>query len=128
MNKEDLKKQLQSEGLTESHTDARIYQNVFDALKREPEFSLPNGFADSVMLKIKQRHEESSSRDMIFLVIGVSLMVVAAIVGAILSGFKPDWGIFKFLSGYSGLLIFALAFVALINWLDHRLVKKGFSL
>jgi hypothetical protein len=127
MKNDDWKKQLQAEGLAENDADAGVYKTVFNALEREPDYSLPTQFADSVMVKINLRHQKSSSADSIFLAIGITLLLIVAIVGAALSGFSPDWGIYKFFSNYLWLIIFGGVLVAIINWVDHRIVRRDFS-
>ncbi len=124
---EEFKNQLRQEGVRSDSHDGLAYQKVFDALSHEPQFQLPHNFADQVIRRIEHKQKESTKRDNLFLILGIGAFIIAGIVGSLMIGFKPDLGIFKFLSGYSGLMIFAIAFVIFIQWLDKRVVRKNLS-
>lgn len=126
--REEFEKQLEQAGLIQGDKDAQAYQKVFDALSREPNhYQLHPGFADRVIARMSFERKESASRDNLFFVLGLSLMMIVAIIGAVLAGFKPDFGAFKFLAGYPGLVVFGIAFVLFLHWLDKKLVKKNLS-
>lgn len=125
--REEFKKQLEQAGLREGDKEAQAYQKVFDALSREPDYTLQPNFADRVMARMSFEQKKSSSRDNLFFILGLSLMVIVAVVGAVMAGFKPDFGAFKFLAGYPGLVIFGIAFILFLHWLDKKLVKKNLS-
>lgn len=125
--REEFNTQLEQAGLAEGHKDAQVYQRVFDALSREPDYKIKPNLADRVIARMSLERKESTSHDNLFFVLGLSLMLIVAIVGAVLVGFKPDFGAFKFLAGYPGLVGFAIAFILFIQWLDKKLVKKNLS-
>ena len=127
MKKSDLKEQLQLEGHNENDPEATVYKNIWSALHRDPEFALPPQFADRVVDKIVLSSRKASSRDMFYLVLGVTVITVIALVGAVMSDFKPDFGVFKFLSSNAGLLVFGILFIGIIQWLDNTLLKRKFS-
>lgn len=105
--------------------EGKVYRTVFNALRREPEFALPPSFADRVLSRLT---EKQSSRDIVWLYMGLGSMVIALIVAVALSGFKPDFaflGTFSFLSSYKGLLVFGIAFIAMLQWIDRKFVRKA---
>jgi hypothetical protein len=110
--------------VNQTSTDGLAYQKVFDALATEPEFRLPMTFADKVLIKLDKREALAATKEMYWLAAGIFLLVIAALVGALLIGFKPSFGIFGFLASYPGLFVFGILFVGLLQWLDKRLVKK----
>ncbi len=108
-------------GFSHGDRDSRIYQAVFKALRTETDYTLPANFADRVMASIKSRY---SSRDMVWFVGGVFLFVVALAVAVIVTGFSFSLGVFTFLSGYPGLVIFGIAFVLGLQWIDRKWIRK----
>ena len=60
---------------------------------------------------------------MYWLAAGIFVLLVAAIVGALLAGFKPGFGAFKFWERYMGLFVFGIVFLALLQWIDKKLIK-----
>lgn len=101
--------------------DSRLYQTVFKALRTETDYILPADFADRVMATVKARY---SSRDMLWLMGGVFLFVVALVVAVIVTGFSFSLGVFTFLSGYPGLVVFSAAFVLGLQWIDRKWIRK----
>lgn len=110
-------------GAADDSVDAVAYKKVFHALSTEPDFNLPINFADKVMKQIEIKEARSTSREMYWLAAGIFLLFIGAFVGAILSGFKPSFGAFKFWASYPGLFVFSLSFILLIHWLDKKWVK-----
>ena len=123
-NEQDWNEQLKYSDSQGSDRDENTYRQVFNALSREPAFAVSPHFADRVIQRINSQHEKSNSRDLLYLIMGSVLMLVTAVVGAWLAGFKPDFGVFKFLSGYAGLVIFGSIFILLIHWLDKKVITK----
>src|SRR4051812_13168288 len=84
--------------------DAKAYQQVFQSLKREPEFSLPADFADRVVAKAIQLNTKTSFfGDYFWLGVGIFFMVIAFIVAIAFTGYKLDFGFLNSMSGYKGL-------------------------
>jgi hypothetical protein len=114
-------------GVADDSLDGVAYKKVFRALLVEPDFNLPVFFADKVIQQIESKETKSASHEMYWLAGGVFVLFGAAVIGAILSGFKPSFGAFKFWASYPGLLLFGLAFILFIQWLDKRLVRPHLS-
>lgn len=121
---ESLQQQLEEGKPVPANADTRAYQKVFDALQQEPEFELPLYFEDRVLQKIEANEKRAERKETYWLVAGVSLLVIAAIVGAALVGFKPSFGAFAFLSRYTGLFIFGMVFIIALQWLDRKIVQR----
>jgi len=109
-----------------SSQDANAYRKVFHALRREPEFVLPPSFADRIVGRLDEKH---SSRDLVWLYMGLGSFVITLLVAIVLSGFNPDFSFltlssFTFLSSYKGLVIFGIAFILALQWIDRKFVRK----
>ena len=91
---EELQSQIEKATFVEG-VDAYAYKKVFDVLKQEPDFHLPDNFADRVIQKIETKKESSS--DFIWFGIGIFMFAVAAIVAIVLTDFKFNFGAFKFI-------------------------------
>ena len=101
--------------------DGDAYRFVFSALKREPNFKLSADFATKVSALTSS--EKSFNWDKLLL-IGGGVGFVAALIYAIIS-VKTSFsvGVFTFVSGYQGLIIFGAIFILLLNWLDKKLIR-----
>lgn len=119
MKDEELQKQLEA-GIPSHNDDGEAYQLVFNALKKEPAFHVSLPFADRIIAKIEKREEQ---RDFRWLAFGIFLSVIALIVALALT---KAWtiGVFSFVSGYPGLIVFGIAFVLLLQWVDKRVLRK----
>jgi hypothetical protein len=104
--------------------DVKAYQEVFRALKTAPATSLPHYFADKVVARVLEKQKRESKKDIFWFCAGMVFLVVALMGTIFYTGFKIDMGFLKEMSGYSGLLIFAVSFITLLNWLDKRLVLQ----
>ena len=102
--------------------DERAYRRVFDTLKREPSLELSAGFASRVVSKLQYK---SSRSDVTWLAVGITSFLIAMIVAIALTGFTLNWGVFKFISGYPGLIAFGIAFVLMLQWIDKKVVRKS---
>lgn len=123
---EELQNNLLSD-ISDDSLDGAAYKKVFKALSQEPDFNLPINFADQIILQIERKEAKSVTHEMYWLIAGIFILLIAALISALLVGFKPSFGVFKFLAGYPGLFVFGLAFVLLIQWLDKKLVRPRFS-
>jgi hypothetical protein len=124
---EELQNKILS-GLADDSNDGIAYKKVINALSTETDFHLPINFADNVLRQIERKEQKSTSHEMYWLVAGIFVLSVGAIIGALLSGFKPSFGAFKFLASYPGLLAFGFAFILFIQWLDRRIVRPKHTL
>jgi hypothetical protein len=115
-------------GKTDDSLDGAAYKKVFNALSTEPHFNLPINFADKVIQQIETKETNSTAREMRWLAAGIFLLIIGAVVGAILSGFRPSFGAFKFWASYPGLFVFGVIFLLFIQWLDKKIIGKSLKL
>lgn len=101
--------------------DMRAYGEVFSRLKKAPEVALSPDFADAVMVKILKRQSRHSSRDFLWFGIGIFLLTVACLVAVAMSGLS--FAAIRHTSGYSGLLLFGMLFILVLNRIDRKLVS-----
>ena len=119
MKDEELQKQLEA-GMPAHNDDGEAYQLVFNALKKEPAFHVSLPFADRIIAKIEKREEQ---RDFRWLAFGIFLSVIALIIALVITN---AWtiGVYSFSSGHPGLIVFGIAFVLLLQWVDKRVLRK----
>jgi hypothetical protein len=108
-------------GLVNESDDARAYQRIFDALKKEPDFHVSLPFADRIVALIEKKEEK---RDYWWMAGGIFLIVVTLIVTLALTEIHWTTGAFTFVSGYPGLIVFGISFILLLQWVDKKLIKK----
>lgn len=102
----------------------KLDEAINKALEKEPEYDLPHGFADRVMAIIQRKAvEKEAKRDRLWLVLGLVGIAIAFVYAATAVQFKPGVGVFTFLSGYWGLILFGVLFVIALNVIDKRLLK-----
>jgi len=122
MTDEELQNSVEKGANSESR-DAVAYQRVFRALQQEPDFRLPATFASAVMNQLQTAQARSS--DHFWLYAGIAACLVTMVIAVVMTGFKFSFGVFQFFDGYSGLIVFALAFIIGLHWLDRRFVRKA---
>jgi hypothetical protein len=118
---EELQNQIEKGLVDESSEDAHAYQRIFDVLKKEPDFHVSLPFADRIIAIIDKKEEQ---RDYWWMAAGILLTLIALIVCIVI--IRPHWtaGVFTFISGYAGLVIFGIAFILLLHWVDKKVIKK----
>jgi hypothetical protein len=121
---EELQHQIDQGLINESSEDARAYQRIFDVLKKEPEFHVSLPFADRIVDLIEKKEVK---QDYFWMAAGIFLIVVTLIVSLALAEIHWTAGVFTFISGYSGLIIFGIIFILLLQWLDKKIIKKKFE-
>jgi hypothetical protein len=114
--------ELVERGSSQGDRDSRLYHSVFKALRTETDYVLPADFAERVIAAVKARY---SSRDMVWFTGGVFLIIIALVVAVMVTGFSFTFGAFTFLSGYPGLVIFGVAFILALQWIDRRWIRKS---
>ncbi len=124
MSEEELQRSVEKNGVQGKGFDERAYRTVFNALKKEPSYALPFNFADRVLQRIEAAAEQSTRRELIWFYLGLTAFVAVAGVAVALTGFKINFGVLKFISGYPGLFIFGTAFIMGLHWIDRKVIKK----
>lgn len=124
MKDEELQRQIEQGEKTLTSPDAEAYRKVFSSLQREPEFSLHSSFEDLVIQRIAAKHIKESSRDGWWFAGGIFLFIIGLIVAVVLIDFRPDVGVYSFLKGYPGLIIFAFLFILALNYVDRKFIRN----
>jgi hypothetical protein len=123
---EELQKEFEQGNFSADGIDAQVYQKVFDALKREPEYTLPVYFADRLVTLIESKEKAKEiSHDNFWLGLGLLSFVITLIVALALTNFKLSFGAFEFFAGYPGLVAFGIAFILVLNWIDRKVIRKA---
>jgi len=115
----------------------RFEEIVSSALEKQTEFELSPDFADRVVSMIQQKAvQKETQRDRWWLISGIASMIGALVYvftkielkslipNVEIAPISPGVGVFTFLSGYSGLVIFGIAFVIALNFLDKRILRR----
>jgi len=121
---EELQTKIE-QGLTETSTDAQAYQHVFKVLKIDPEFNLPIQFANRLISLLEKKEEK---RDYFWLAMGILLSIISLIATIALVAERWSINSFSFLSSNVGLVVFGVLFVAFLQWVDRRVVRKHLDL
>ena len=118
---EELQRRIENGESVDDSPDSRAYRKVFDTLKREP-YLLPTDFAEKIVYHIEKRNN-GLSNDYFWFGLGLLAFIGAAIFAVSRTDFRINFGALKFISGYSGFLIFGLAFILLIQYLDKQFIS-----
>ena len=104
--------------------ETRVYRQVFGALKKAPDYTLPDNFADTVLHKIEQQEQRSLLREYLWLAAGIIVLVGACVTAVVMTGFTFDPGFLRNMAGYKGLALFGAAFILFLHWIDKRLIHR----
>jgi len=118
---DELQSKIEKGDRVDDTLDSRAYQKVFHALKKEP-YRLPLHFADRVINHLDTQGD--LAKDYFWFGLGLFVFIAGAFVAAGMANFKLNFGVLKFISGYPGLFLFGLAFIALIHYIDKRFLSK----
>ena len=124
VNDDELQSRLDAgDPLGKDGLDARAYREVFRALKKDPGYTLPPYFAERLADRVVTKSEEGLSTDYFWLGAGIFFLAMTFLATILFTGFTINLGFLNGMSQYTGLVVFALAFIVFLNWLDKRLVK-----
>lgn len=123
MSEEELQKQIERGTGEPSSADAESYRRVFSSLRRETDFHLSPGFADKVMKKVEYLRSKEASRERWWFFGGIFIFLIGLVVALTQIEFKPGVGVYTFVAGYKGLLLFGVAFILLLNYLDKKFIR-----
>jgi len=123
MSDEELQRKMEAGDHLDSSADAEAYRKVFSSLQREPEFMLSSSFEDLLIQRIAAQHAKESYRDGWWFIGGLFLFLIGFIVALVLIDFKPSMGVYTFITGYPGLIIFGMIFVLVLNYIDKKFIR-----
>jgi sterol desaturase/sphingolipid hydroxylase (fatty acid hydroxylase superfamily) len=122
---EALQQNIESGQSGDNGPDAQAYRAVFEALQKEPEYTLPPAFARQIMQKIEIRQKQRLSiREVRAVALAMFLMVAALGFTIYMTGVKPALGVLNGVKPYWGFIVFALSFIGLLHWLDRRFIIR----
>jgi hypothetical protein len=121
---ENIENGIQSEMPNE---DIIAYRKVFSSLKKEPVAILSPAFADSIIAKVQLQKKKEERRERFLIFAGGFLLILALLFSIVATGFKIRLGFLTQASELKGLLVFGVLFIAFLNFLDKRLVRKNQS-
>lgn len=124
MSEDELIQQQIENGSTPEGVDADAYRLVFRALKTDLKGALPDDFAKRVS-SLAFAPKKSFDWDKFFLFTGLFALIVALGYAIVASEFTFSMGSFQFLANYSYFVIFAVAVVALLQWIDKKILKTA---
>lgn len=124
MNEEELQHKIES-GEPLGNSDAEAYRQVFNALKTEPELKISASFADRIVNIVEVRQKKRHVPEMFWLAAGIVLLLIAFGVAVAMTNFKPSMGFLSAMSSYTGLFIFGIVFIGLLNWIDKRFIHNN---
>lgn len=119
---EELQKKIES-GHPADGLDARAYEAVFRALKKEPVHQLPDDFADRVVRRVTAGRTPWPN-DYFWLGAGILFLLIACVGTILFTGYRFDFGFLNVMGHYKGIVGFGLALIVLLNWLDKKLIKE----
>ena len=132
-NDEELQKSIEA-GLkpTGDDPDIQAYREVFIRLNRKPEVSLSPTFSDQIVARLLERKKHNSFRDFFWFAIGIVLLMISFIVAVVKSGltvnqgflFTMNMGFLKNIAGYTGLFVFGVVFIIILNQLEKKFISQ----
>lgn len=123
MSDEELQHKIEAGDQLDTSADAQAYRKVFSSLQRDIEFTLPASFENLMVQRIAAQHAKESYRDGWWLIGGIFLFIIGFIVALVLIDFKPDMGVYTFITGYPGLIVFGVIFILVLNYIDKKFVR-----
>lgn len=109
----------------ELSNDDKFDQLVSKALENERSFDLPKGFADRVVAMAEARVvKKESGREIWWLVPGIISMLGAVVFAFTRVKFTASVGVFTFISGYWGLIVFGILFITALHFVDKLIIRK----
>jgi hypothetical protein len=123
MSDEELQSKIEAGGLQNSFQDAEAYHKVFSALHREVEFTLSPSFTERVIQKIEVQKKKEASREQWWFFGGLLVFLIGFIFALVQVQFTPNVGIYTFITGYKGLIVFGVVFILVLNYIDRKFIR-----
>ena len=127
MNQEEENIQHALESGLKPHGDNHeiaAYKAVFSSLSRQPEIKTSSDIESIVLARIIKRRQQQSRRDYIWLSLGIFLLFIACIIAVAFSGVKMHASFLSRIPDVTGIIIFGIVFVVVLNRLDKKLILK----
>jgi hypothetical protein len=121
---EELQRDIENGQMPAEGLDAKAYQHVFRALRKDPAYELPSDFAHHVLSLVAKHRQSDASKDYFWFFAGIFFLAIAFLATVLFTGFRFNFGFLNAMSQYSGLALFGIVFIGFLNWLDKRLVRE----
>ena len=109
----------------ELNNDDKFDQLLSKTLENEKSFQLSTGFADRIVAMAEARLVKTeSNRELWWLVPGIISMIGAVVFALTQVKFTASVGVFTFISGYWGLVVFGIVFILALHFIDKLLLKR----
>ena len=125
INKEEIKKLLEEDNSSPiEHADVDAFSRILTVLEKEEKaIPLSTNFSDRVIQKITQKQRKSNRLSWFGYLAGVLGLLLSLIITLALVDFKLDFGFLKGISSYSGLFLFGISFIVILNFLEKRIIR-----
>jgi len=123
MNDENLQTKAE-EGLFGDDLDSKAYHKVFRGLEALPATRLAETFADRVVSRIEARSRRSERASYVWISLGSLSLLIALAIALSKVNFNADLGVLRYLYEMRGLVVFAILFIGLLQWVDRKLVVR----
>ena len=107
------------------NADSEAYRVVFRALGKPAGYSLSPDLTSRILSRVAKQGTRETSMDFLWLALGILSLLVSLIIALFKAEVKLSFAFLRDTSPYAGILIFALVFIAFLNWLDHRLFRSN---
>ena len=125
INKEEIKKLLEEDNSSLiEHADVDAFSRILTVLGKEDEaIPLPTNFSESIIKIVLKKRAREGRWGWFGYIAGIAGLVIALIVSLVLVDFKLDFGFLKGISSYSGLFLFGIAFIVILNFLEKWIIR-----
>ncbi len=121
---DDIQQQIER-GKYPQNQDEAAYLHVFNALKKMPSDQPVHGLADRVVLRLEKRSVSTrSSLEWALSIFGGLLLLAGLGATVVLTNFKLNFGFLSAMRDYTGLVVFGIVFIVVLNVIDRQLVRK----
>jgi hypothetical protein len=130
MSDEELQQNIEAGRNQDSSLEAEAYRKVFSALQREVDFTLSPSFINRVIQKIETQKNKEASRERWWFFGGLFIFLIGFVVALTQIDFtsvdfKPGVGVYTFITGYKGLIVFGVLFILALNYIDKKFIKPA---
>lgn len=102
-----------------------IDKKLEEALKTDFEFNLPDNFTDKVLVKVETQNNlavTGTDRNLYWLLFAAGFfMFITCLVTMLI---YTDIDVLQYISQYGGYVLFTIGLIAIIQFLDNKLVKE----
>lgn len=125
---EELQKQIQDNDLHQVNKDdpaVIAYLSLFRTLTRATEYTMPRHLPEVVIKKLMKRQTRIFRlQEFFWFSAGALPLLIAAVFTATRLEFKIDLGFLNAFT-YKGVLVFGILVIAILNYIDRRLIQKN---